>query len=201
MPAQMTRFQRLQKRIFDFVLALIGILILGWFILLIALIAYFDTGKNGFFIQNRVGKNGFLFKIIKIRSIKSEREMPHITRLGKFWRKTKIDELPQLWNVLKGEMSFVGPRPDIEGFADVLKGEDRLLLSVRPGITGPSTLKFRNEEALLAFQLNPEQYNCEVIWPEKVRLNLEYIRNYSFKKDIELILTTSIEPFQTWSDK
>lgn len=115
---------------------------------------------------------------------------PRITRLGRFFRKTKIDELPQLINVFLGQMSFVGPRPDVPGFADKLTGDDRIILTVRPGITGPATLKFRDEEKLLAAQSDPERYNREVIYPEKVRLNREYVENYSFWQDIKYIFQT-----------
>ena len=115
---------------------------------------------------------------------------PRITPLGRFWRRTKIDELPQLFNVLIGNMSFVGPRPDVPGFADLLEGEDRVILSVRPGITGPATLKYRNEESLLASVDDPEAYNREVIFPDKVRINREYIENWSFWRDMRYIFTT-----------
>lgn len=115
---------------------------------------------------------------------------PRITRLGRFFRKTKLDELPQLIHVLLGQMSFVGPRPDVPGFADNLSGDDRIILSVRPGITGPATLKYRNEESILAGQDDPERYNDEVIFPDKVRLNKEYVENYSFRKDIKYIWQT-----------
>ncbi len=172
---------------------------LWWLILIAFILATIDTRKNGFFIQERVGKDGKLFRVIKIRTM---RDMPHIdtsvtkeddpriTYLGRFWRKTKIDELPQLINVLLGQMSFVGPRPDVPGFADQLTGEDRIILTVRPGITGPATLKFRDEEKLLAQQKDPEKYNREVIWPEKVRLNREYVENYSFWQDLKCIWQT-----------
>jgi hypothetical protein len=115
---------------------------------------------------------------------------PRITRIGRLLRKTKLDELPQLVHVLFGQMSFVGPRPDVPGYADKLKGEDRVILSVRPGITGPATLKYRDEEALLAAQDDPERYNNEVLWPDKVRLNRQYVQNWSFWTDIRLILKT-----------
>ena len=115
---------------------------------------------------------------------------PRITKIGRFFRKTKIDELPQLINVLKGDMSFVGPRPDVPGYADRLQGEDRIILSVKPGITGPATLKYKNEEEILAKVDNPEKYNDEVIWPDKVRINKEYIKNWSLKRDIIYILKT-----------
>jgi lipopolysaccharide/colanic/teichoic acid biosynthesis glycosyltransferase len=105
-------------------------------------------------------------------------------------RKWKIDELPQLINVLLGRMSFVGPRPDVAGFADRLTGEDRMILSVRPGITGPATLKYHDEEKLLARQQDPEKYNRDVIWPDKVRINKRYILEYSFSKDMQYIWET-----------
>lgn len=197
----MTLFQRIQKRLFDLTLSVVGLLLLGWLIVLAAIIARLETGISGFFLQDRVGKGGRLFKIIKIRTMRhldgydthvTTEDDPRVSRIGKFWRKTKIDELPQLWNVLTGEMSFVGPRPDIPGFADRLRGRDRILLSVRPGITGPATLKFKNEEQTLALQPDPEKYNRNVIWPEKVRLNIEYIDNYSLWNDIYIILRTVI---------
>jgi len=113
-----------------------------------------------------------------------------ITKSGKFFRDTKIDELPQLWNVFIGYMSFVGPRPDVEGYADKLVGDDRIILSFRPGITGPATIKYKNEESILALQENPKYYNDYVIWPDKIKINKEYIKNYSLKKDIKYIVKT-----------
>jgi lipopolysaccharide/colanic/teichoic acid biosynthesis glycosyltransferase len=198
----MTLFHRIQKRSFDLTLSVVGLLLLGWLIVLAALTARLETGRSGFFLQDRVGREGRLFKIVKIRTMRhidgynthvTTKDDPRISRIGKFWRKTKIDELPQLWNVLKGEMSFVGPRPDIPGFADRLRGRDRILLSIRPGITGPATLKFKDEEQILALQPDPEKYNRNVIWPEKVRLNIEYIDNYSLWNDINFILKTVIQ--------
>ena len=113
-----------------------------------------------------------------------------VTPLGAFLRKYKIDELHELWNVLIGDMSFVGPRPDVPGYADKLQGENRRILELKPGITGPATLKYRNEEELLAMQPNPQTYNDEVIWPDKVRINLEYLRKHTFFGDIKTILQT-----------
>jgi len=115
---------------------------------------------------------------------------PRITKSGHVFRSTKIDELPQLWNVLLGDMSFVGPRPDVPGFADRLNGKDKIILSVRPGITGPASLHFKNEEQLLAKQLDPEVYNRDVVWPRKVELNKEYVQNWSFTKDLNYIFKT-----------
>jgi lipopolysaccharide/colanic/teichoic acid biosynthesis glycosyltransferase len=195
----MNCFQRFQKRTFDVVVSLIGLLFLGWLILLAALIASIDTGLSGLFSQERVGKNGKIFHIIKVRSMRPVQGIgtfvttdkdPRITKIGMFWRKTKIDELPQLWNVLTGDMSFVGPRPDVLGFADRLRGQERLFLAIRPEMTGPATLKFKNEEVILGAKSDPEKYNREVIWPEKVRLNLEYINNYSLLHDMKYILKT-----------
>jgi len=195
----MSKFQRFQKRSFDLLLSFTGLLFLWWLIILVALIAKIDTGLSGFFKQIRVGKNGNLFKVVKIRSMKPVKGIsttvttdndPRISRIGRFWRKTKIDELPQLWNVFVGDMSFVGPRPDVQGFADQLQGEERLLLSIRPGITGPATIQFKKEEEILAAQSNPEQYNREVIWPAKVKINIDYIKNYSLLMDIKLIFKT-----------
>ncbi|MDZ7846840.1 MAG: sugar transferase [Owenweeksia sp.] len=195
----MTSFQRFQKRLLDLFLSVVGIILFGWLILLAALIARIDTGLNGFFRQSRIGKDGRPFKVIKIRSMKPVQGVdtsvttdkdPRISPVGRFWRKSKIDELPQLWNVLIGNMSFVGPRPDVPGFADKLEGEDRIVLSIRPGITGPASLQFKNEEHLLAQQSDPEHYNREVIWPEKVKINRAYIGNYRLSKDLYYIWKT-----------
>jgi len=186
------------KRTFDLFFALGGLIFLWWIILIAAFLSWLDTGKNGFFTQNRVGRDGHIFKMIKIRTMRdgfttttvTTSNDPRITALGRFFRKFKIDELPQLINIIVGSMSFVGPRPDVPGFADKLEGEDRIILSIRPGITSPATLKFRNEETILARQKDPELYNQTFIFPEKIRLNKEYIRNYSFFRDIQIILKT-----------
>ena len=167
--------------------------------MLVWLAATLDTRKNGFFIQERVGRNGKFFSVIKIRTMKevpgfktdvTTRQDPRITPLGQILRRLKLDELPQLINVLLGHMSFVGPRPDVPGYADRLQGEDRIILSIRPGITGPATLHFRNEEDFLALQNDPVRYNREVIYPQKVKLNREYIENYCFYKDLRYIYRT-----------
>lgn len=191
--------QRVIKRAFDIMLSIMGI-VLTWPIMLLAwVIASIETRSNGLFIQKRIGMRGKPFNVFKIKTMRSvegiktsvtTRDDRRITRSGAFFRKTKIDELPQLWNVLIGQMSFVGPRPDVPGFADRLEGEERILLSVRPGITGPATLKYRNEEAILAAQPDPEAYNQEVIWPDKVAINRDYIVNWSLKRDIMYILKT-----------
>lgn len=155
-------------------------------------------GGPVFFTQERVGRNGKLFTMYKFRSMTvshsgssiSVAGESRITPFGAKLRKYKIDELPELWNVLIGDMSFVGPRPDVPGYADMLKGEDRDILKLRPGITGPASLKYRNEEELLSHVDDPIKYNNEVIFPDKVRINLYYLHNYSFWTDIKLILCT-----------
>jgi lipopolysaccharide/colanic/teichoic acid biosynthesis glycosyltransferase len=195
----MTRHQEIMKRTFDITFAFLGLLLFGWLIVGCFFIVLFSTGMNGFFIQERVGRKGRLFPLVKIRTMRNIPEETstvttsgdgRITMIGKILRKTKLDELPQLWNVLLGQMSFVGPRPDVPGFADSLKGESRQLLKLRPGITGPASLYFRKEEQILADVEDPESFNEEVIWPIKVSLNLNYIHNYSFKWDIIYILQT-----------
>ncbi len=113
-----------------------------------------------------------------------------ITSLGATLRKYKLDELPELWNVLTGDMSFVGPRPDVPGYADRLQGRNRDILLLKPGITGEATLKYRNEEELLARQSDPQRYNDEVIYPDKVRINLEYLEHRTFLGDIHIIIKT-----------
>lgn len=187
------------KRGFDIALALVGLLLTFWLIAIAWVLAAVDTRASGFFRQQRVGRNGRLFRVVKIRTMRvgagisttvTTSHDARITPLGRFWRRTKIDELPQLINVLRGEMSFVGPRPDVPGFADKLEGEERIVLSVRPGITGPATLKYRNEEEILAGVEDPEAYNRDVIFPDKVAINRKYVEEWSFANDIRLILRT-----------
>ncbi len=187
------------KRFFDICLSILGLLSTGWIIIIAWALSTLETKRNGFFTQRRVGREGKLFKVIKIRTMRDTPGIdttvtasgdPRITPLGRFFRKTKIDELPQLINVLLGQMSFVGPRPDVPGFADCLSGDDNIILSVRPGITGPATLKYRDEEQFLACQESPDAYNRDVLFPEKVRINKAYIKNYSFKRDLYYIWKT-----------
>ncbi len=190
------------KYIFDRLVSLIGLLIL-WpvFIIVAILIKVKMPGGPVLFVQKRVGRFGKLFKVHKFRSMTVRKdtdavtgvaaaETARITPLGEKLRKYKLDELPELWDVLIGKMSFVGPRPDIPGYADQLQGEDREILKLRPGITGPASLKYRNEEDILASVDNPQQYNDEIIYPDKVRLNRYYLHHYSFIKDIQMIFCT-----------
>ena len=190
------------KYIFDRLVSLIGLLIL-WpvFIIVAFLIKVKMPGGPVLFVQERVGRHGKLFKVHKFRSMTKRKETDavtgvaaaeteRITPLGEILRKYKLDELPELWDVMIGKMSFVGPRPDIPGYADQLQGEDREILKLRPGITGPASLKYRNEEDILASVDNPQQYNDEIIYPDKVRLNRYYLHHYSFIKDIQMIFCT-----------
>ncbi len=186
------------KYIFDRTMALIGLLFLWPVLLVVALLIKCQMPGPVLFVQQRVGRNGVLFNCHKFRSMTtihggssvSVAGEARITQLGAKLRKYKLDELPELWDVLIGNMSFVGPRPDVPGYADQLQGEDRIILSLRPGITGPATLKYRNEEELLATVENPVQYNNEVIYPDKVRINRYYAEHYSFMDDLKMIFCT-----------
>ena len=187
------------KRAFDLCISIFGLVFFSWLILITWFIATIETNSNGFYIQKRVGRNGKLFKLIKIKTMKphdgikttvTTKNDARITKWGMFFRKTKLDELPSLWNVLMGDMSLVGPRPDVPGYADKLVGKDRRILELRPGITGPATLKYANEEELLANVEDPIKYNDEVIFPDKVRINLEYMDNWSLWLDIKIIFKT-----------
>ena len=208
------------KWIFDRLVAFIGLLFL-WPLLLITaiLVKVKMPGGPAFFVQKRVGKDGKLFDCHKFRTMTVKHSGStvsvagdsRITPLGAKLRHYKLDELPGLWDVLIGKMSFVGPRPDVPGYADQLQGDDRRVLKLRPGITGPATLKYRLEDELLADVrrlmsegrcLPQEQidrmsdqelaiwYNDNVIYPDKVRLNCYYYRHYSFIKDIQMIVCT-----------
>lgn len=187
------------KYVFDRIMALIGLLFLWPVLLAVAiLIKVKMPGGPIIFKQKRVGRNGQLFTMYKFRSMTvghggssvSVAGESRITPLGAKLRHYKLDELPELWNVLIGDMSLVGPRPDVPGYADQLKEKDRDVLKLRPGITGPASLKYRDEEDLLAKHSNPQKYNDEVIFPDKVRINLYYLHHYSFIKDIEMIFCT-----------
>lgn len=197
----MTLRQKLMKRTLDITLSLIGLMLTWWIILIAFLIAAIETKSNGFFTQKRVGLHGRLFTLIKIKTMGTLDNHtttittscdPRITKSGAFFRRTKIDELPQLFNVLLGSMSLVGPRPDVSGYADSLQGDDKCILTLRPGITGPATLKYKNEESLLTYQENPHHYNDTVIWPDKVRINVNYLHNWTLWGDIVYLWRTII---------
>lgn len=187
------------KFLFDRIVSLIGLLVL-WPVLIIIAILIKKKMPGGpiLFAQQRVGKDAKLFTMFKFRSMSvshsgssvSVAGQSRITPFGAVLRKYKLDELPELWNVLIGDMSFVGPRPDVPGYADKLKGEDRLILKLRPGITGPASLKYRDEEEMLAKVDDPIKYNDEVIYPDKVRINLDYYRHHSLIGDLRYIFET-----------
>lgn len=187
------------KYLFDRVASFFGLLFLSPVILLIAILIWIKMpGGHVFFRQKRVGKDGELFTLLKFRTMVvlhdntpvSVAGEDRITPLGAKLRKYKLDELPELWNVLIGDMSFVGPRPDVPGYADQLQGDDREVLQLRPGITGPASMKYRNEEELLASVENPREYNDTVIFPDKVRINRYYLHHYSFWMDLKMIIAT-----------
>lgn len=193
----MTWRGRVIKRSFDIVAAGVGLALLWPIILIGWVLAVGDTGASGFFRQERVGQYGRRFRVLKLRTMRpvtgstvTTLDDPRVTPIGRYLRNWKIDELPQLWNVLVGEMSVVGPRPDVPSFADKLEGKEREILKLRPGITGPATLKYRNEEEMLAEVEDPEKYNADVIWPDKVSINMNYLRNWSFCQDLRYILET-----------
>ena len=201
------------KWIFDRVVALIGLLFLWPVLLVVAILVKVKMpGGPAFFVQNRVGKGGKLFNCHKFRTMTVKHNGStvsvagdsRITPFGAVLRHYKLDELPGLWDVLIGNMSFVGPRPDVPGYADKLTGDDRDVLKLRPGITGPATLKYRLEDEMISDYVTKRQaegdkrpmqeiateYNDKFIYPDKVRINCYYYRNYSFWKDIEMIFAT-----------
>lgn len=178
------------KALIDHSLALLMLLLLFPFIFFLFIISSVDTHSFGVFFQKRVGKHGKLFTIYKLKTFHPVTKK--VSVIGQFMRKYKLDELPQLFNILKGEMSFVGPRPDIPGYYDMLQGEDRKVLLLKPGLTSEASLKYRNEEYLLLQQENPLQYNDEIIFPDKVKMNLEYLDKFSFWEDCTIILNTII---------
>ena len=201
------------KWIFDRVVALIGLLLLWPVLLVVAILVKVKMpGGPAFFVQKRVGKGGKLFNCHKFRTMTVKHNGStvsvagdsRITPFGAVLRHYKLDELPGLWDVLIGNMSFVGPRPDVPGYADKLTGDDRDVLKLRPGITGPATLKYRLEDEMISdyvakcqaegdkrpMQEIATEYNDKVIYPDKVRINCYYYRNYSFWKDIEMIFAT-----------
>jgi lipopolysaccharide/colanic/teichoic acid biosynthesis glycosyltransferase len=178
------------KKIFDTSFALIGILLLGCFIFIFFLLICVTTGKNGIFRQTRIGQHGRKFTIFKLRTMDTVEGKLQVTKLGRILRKYKIDELPQLYNVLIGDMSFVGPRPDLPGYYDLLQGADREILKLKPGLTGPASLKYSQEEELLASVDDPVYYNNTILFPDKVRINLNYQKHRTFWLDIKLIWYT-----------
>ncbi len=178
----------MSKRLFDFIFSLVFLLLFGWVIVVGYILASIDTQSNGFFLQKRVGQYGKLFTIYKLQTIHPKTQK--ISAIGQFLRKYKVDELPQFINVLMGNMSVVGPRPDIVGYYDKLEGEDRKVLNLKPGITSLASIKYANEEYLLSEQKEPLKYNDEVIFPDKVKMNLDYYYNRNFWMDLKIVIKT-----------
>ncbi|WP_294248265.1 sugar transferase [uncultured Chryseobacterium sp.] len=181
------------KFVFDSILAIVLIVLLLPVMILLLAVAAADTRSCGIFFQKRVGRSGEMFTIYKFRTIKSREA--ECSGTGAFFRKFKLDELPQLFNILKGDMSFVGPRPDVEGYYDRLSGKDRNVLQLRPGITSEASIKYSNEEEILKAQKNPLQYNDEVVFPDKIKMNLQYLENMSFSGDMKILMRTVLRIF------
>lgn len=197
---QQKRLQLILKRIFDIVVSFVGLVILSPLFLILAIAIARDSKGPVFFKQTRVGRNGVPFKIYKFRTMVEDAEArgmqltvgddSRITNVGTFLRKTKIDELPQLINVFKGEMSFVGPRPEVPKYVGLYTEDQRQVLMVRPGITDLASIEYRNESELLATADNPEKVYIEEVMPRKIELNKKYIENISLCGDIRIIFKT-----------
>lgn len=179
----------MNKRLFDIFFSTIGLLLTSLLLVFFYILASIDTRQNGLFLQQRVGQFGKPFTIFKLRTFGRSTKKP-VSKFGSFLRNSKIDELPQLLNVFLGNMSFVGPRPDIEGYYDLLEGENRKVLLLKPGLTSWASIKYANEEEILLNQENPLAYNDSNIFPDKVKMNLEYYQNNSLSRDIKIIWKT-----------
>ena len=187
------------KEVFDYALASLIIAVLSPFLIGLSLIVGFTMGWPVVYTQVRIGQNGKPFRLHKFRSMKKVKsettvaasEKNRITWFGRFMRKYKLDELPELWNIIRGDMSFVGPRPDVPGYADQLSGEDRVILQLKPGLTGAASLKYMHEEELLSQQENPQYYNDQVIFPDKVYVNKKYMEKWTLWLDLKIIILTA----------
>lgn len=178
----------LLKRIFDLLFSFVALILVGWLIVLCFIIASIETQSNGIFKQQRVGQFGKLFTIYKLKTMHPKTEA--VTFFGKYFRKYKLDEFPQFYNVLIGDMSVVGPRPDVPGYYDQLSGENRKILELKPGITSEASLKYYNEDYILEQQSDPDVYNDTVIFPDKTRMNLAYYYHRNFILDLKIIWAT-----------
>ena len=187
-------------RLFDILFSTIGLLVLSPLFLIIYILIIIESKGGGFYSQTRVGKNGIPFAIYKFRSMRTDADKhglitvggrdPRITRIGYYIRKYKIDELPQLWNVLVGDMSLVGPRPEVQKYVDLYTEEQRKVLSVRPGITDYASIEYVDENILLAKSDDPDKTYIEVVMPAKIVLNMKYINNKSLKEYFKIIFLT-----------
>ncbi|MBU6134408.1 sugar transferase [Clostridium tertium] len=199
----MNKFNQIVKRIFDFLVSLIGIIILSPIFVIVSIAIKLDSRGEVLFLQKRVGRYGKEFNIYKFRTMVTDAEKigkqitvgkdSRITRVGAFLRKFKIDELPQLFNVLKGDMSLVGPRPEVPKYVALYNEEQRHVLDVRPGITDMASLRYKDENDILGKVDNPEEYYINIIMRDKLNLNLEYIEKSNLFFDIYLIIKTIIK--------
>ncbi len=188
------------KRLFDIIASFFGLLVFSPILLIVAILIVIDSKGGVFYRQERVGKGNKDFRIFKFRTMHTDADKlglltigerdPRVTKVGYYLRKYKLDELPQLINVLIGEMSFVGPRPEVRKYVDLYTEEQRKIFEVRPGITDLASIEFRNENEILGKQENPDQYYIESIMPHKLEINLKYIKNRSLLKDIGVIFKT-----------
>ena len=177
------------KRLFDLLFSVLGLVFSFPVLALFYILATFDTRQHGIFLQQRIGRLGKPFTIYKLRTFGRSSARP-VSKFGTFLRNSKIDELPQLFNVFLGHMSVVGPRPDIAGYYDSLEGEDRKILELKPGLTSLASIKYANEDEILSKQNNPLEYNDTIIFPDKVKMNLEYYYTNSIYGDIKIIWNT-----------
>ena len=199
----MSKFNSILKRIFDFFASLLGIIVLSPILVAVSIAIKLDSKGNILFLQKRVGKDGVPFNIYKFRTMVTDAEKlgkqitvgkdSRITKTGAFLRKYKIDELPQLFNVLKGDMSLVGPRPEVPNYVELYTEEEKKVLTVRPGITDLASLRYKDENEILGKVENPEEYYINVIMKDKLKLNLEYIEKSNLFFDISLIIKTVIK--------
>lgn len=191
------------KRLFDIFFSLFGLILCLPLFIIVSILIKLDSRGPIFFIQERIGKNLRTFKVYKFRTMKHNPDVnspkitiacdSRITSIGKFLRKYKIDELPQLFNVLKGEMSFVGPRPEVKEYVELYESDYQRLLRIRPGITDPASLRFSDEEAILSLSENWEEEYKKRILPEKIALSLSYVENHNIIKDLKLIFKTILK--------
>jgi lipopolysaccharide/colanic/teichoic acid biosynthesis glycosyltransferase len=194
-------YRRCGKRALDCIVAALGLLLLAPLLLILALVVKISSRGSAFYWQDRVGRGGQIFRIVKFRSMFEDADKrglaitssvdPRVTPVGRMLRQLKFDELPQLWNVLKGEMSLVGPRPEVPCYVEAYSAAQRRVLAVRPGITDPASIAYRREQELLAVQPDPDRYYREVVLPDKLNMNLEYLDNISFSYDLQLVLLTT----------
>ncbi|MGO9648142.1 MAG: sugar transferase [Terriglobales bacterium] len=201
-PAHISFYARRGKRILDVVFSALALILVLPFLVLIAVAVKLSSPGPVLFRQERVGKGGVGFEILKFRSMRANAEAKgsqitgawdkRVTRVGSVLRRTKLDELPQFWNVLRGDMSLVGPRPEVPNYVAMYTPEERAVLSIRPGITDPASILHRHEEKLLGQQLDPEQFYVKHLMPRKLAMNLMYLSNMSFAGDVRLICCTVV---------